>query len=165
MLWGKQSMPSAPGGPDQRCRADGIRWTDFRHPGRIQARSGGRRRNQCNLNRQRNRQERFREACLRRAPWVKTHSHMKNARNGRSAGPKLVILQVFFNTFRAVAGGDRLFMMNPRSRLLQGPTILPGVLAEYTIVKVKSIIVGISGASGAIYAQRLLLYLENNPDV
>src|SRR5262249_35415083 len=56
-------------------------------------------------------------------------------------------------------------MMNPRSRLLQGPTILPGVLAEYTIVKVKSIIVGSSAASGPMYAQRLLLYLENNPDV
>jgi len=37
--------------------------------------------------------------------------------------------------------------------------------AKYRMVKVKSIVVGISGASGAIYAQRLLLYLENSVDV
>jgi 4-hydroxy-3-polyprenylbenzoate decarboxylase len=33
------------------------------------------------------------------------------------------------------------------------------------IARVKSIIVGISGASGAIYAQRLLIHLEESPEV
>jgi 4-hydroxy-3-polyprenylbenzoate decarboxylase len=33
------------------------------------------------------------------------------------------------------------------------------------MLKVKSIIVGISGASGAIYAQRMLLYLEDSTEV
>jgi 4-hydroxy-3-polyprenylbenzoate decarboxylase len=48
-----------------------------------------------------------------------------------------------------------------------GPAIafLPALRALATIQAVKSITVGISGASGAIYAQRLLLHLEDSSQV